>query len=112
MSDQHADELALALGELAASATHHERAETDEPKACPVCGETMALLRQFDVTMDVCEAHGVWLDQGELALILERTYWHRRQIEVPTKADPGRNMDETRRTFTAGIRRVAGCVAK
>lgn len=112
MTDEHTDHLAIALGELAASATHHERDEADQPKPCPVCGQTMALLRQFDVTLDVCDAHGIWLDQGELATLLERTYWYRRENEEPPKEDPGRNMNETRRTFTAGMRRVMGCVAK
>lgn len=110
MTDVHTDHLALALGELAASATHHDRDESDEPKACPVCGQMMAVLRQFDVAMDVCEAHGVWLDQGELALILERTYWHRRQIEAPPKTDPGQNMNHTRKKFTKSLSRVAGLV--
>lgn len=112
MSEPYHDDLALALGELAASAVHHERDESDEPKPCPVCGETMVVLVQFDIAMDVCELHGVWLDQGELATLLERTYWHRHQIEEPAKVNPGRHMDETRKTFTAGMRRIAGYVAK
>jgi Zn-finger nucleic acid-binding protein len=112
MNHPYTDDLALALGELAASATHHDHAEADEPRCCPVCGEAMAFFQQFDIVMDVCEAHGVWLDQGELATLLERTYWHRREHDEASDRNPGRNMDETRRTFTAGMHRVMGCVAK
>lgn len=112
MENVYTDDLALALGELAASATHHDHAETGEARSCPVCGETMTLLKQFDVVMDICESHGVWLDQGELATLLERTYWHRREADAVSDRNPGHNMDETRRTFTAGMRRVMGCVAK
>jgi Zn-finger nucleic acid-binding protein len=42
--------------------------------ACPVCGELM-LRRNFGetsgVVIDVCSAHGVWFDRGELGKILE-----------------------------------------
>lgn len=112
MHEPHFDDLALALGELAASATHHDHAESDEPRLCPVCGERMAFFKQFDIVMDVCEDHGVWLDQGELATLLERTYWHRRENDDGRERDLARNIDETRRTFTAGMRRVAGVVAR
>ena len=112
MTDAYTDHLALALSELAASAVHHDRIDSDEPRSCPVCGESMMLFEQFDIVMDVCEAHGVWLDQGELATLLERTYWHRREADKVSGRNPGHNMDETRRTFVAGMRRVMGCVAK
>jgi len=43
-------------------------------RKCPSCGETM--LRQnfresSGVVVDVCAAHGIWLDQGELASLIE-----------------------------------------
>lgn len=112
MNEQHHDYLALALGELAASANHHDLADSGDARVCPVCGETMTLFKQFDVVMDICDKHGVWLDQGELATLLERTYWHRREADEAIDRNPGQHMDETRRTFTAGMRRVAGCVAR
>ena len=112
MSQAQHDDLATALRELAASALPPEHEVSTDPRPCPVCGRTMELLKHFDVVMDVCDDHGVWLDQGELALILERTYWHRREAEDVSSYNPGRNMDETRRTFTAGMRRVMGCVAR
>ena len=110
MTDEHTDQLAIALGELAASATHHERVGSEQPRACPVCGETMELVQQFDVVIDVCEAHGVWLDQGEQATILERTYWHRRELEQPPRADASRQIDHTRKKFKTSLNRVAGLI--
>lgn len=40
---------------------------------CPVCGETMTRQNFKDrsgVIVDVCAAHGVWLDRGELEALL------------------------------------------
>ena len=34
---------------------------------CPICGETMLSTRQHGVLIDVCQAHGLWLDKGELS---------------------------------------------
>ena len=38
--------------------------------ACPHCGDAMTIERYHDVQIDRCEAHGVWLDAGELDAIL------------------------------------------
>jgi Zn-finger nucleic acid-binding protein len=35
-------------------------------RACPVCGATMRVALKRGIHMDVCEAHGIWLDHGEL----------------------------------------------
>jgi len=111
MTDENFDELALALGELAASAKPSSFDETTTPRACPVCGEKMELIEQFDITIDVCAQHGVWLDQGELALILERTYWYRREQEdYAIKRDATREIDKTREKFRASLNRVAGLI--
>lgn len=40
-----------------------------DPRPCPVCGEPLQPEQQGAVTLDVCEAHGVWLDNGELDTI-------------------------------------------
>lgn len=40
-------------------------------RACPVCGERMEVVAQGKVEIEVCEAHGVWLDKGELEAITE-----------------------------------------
>jgi Zn-finger nucleic acid-binding protein len=43
-------------------------------RKCPSCGEPM-LRRNFHessgVVVDVCAAHGIWLDRGELASLIE-----------------------------------------
>ena len=36
-------------------------------KKCPVCSEPMDVERRYGIEVDVCRAHGVWLDNGELA---------------------------------------------
>lgn len=38
-------------------------------RRCPVCGEPMLQEHQRGVTIDVCEAHGIWLARGELEAI-------------------------------------------
>lgn len=38
---------------------------------CPICHETMNQQDEEGVTVDVCNAHGLWLDQKELLLITE-----------------------------------------
>lgn len=35
-------------------------------RPCPVCGETMDIAWIDFLQLDQCEAHGVWLDGGEL----------------------------------------------
>ena len=39
--------------------------------SCPVCRESMKEEKHGDVTIDVCEKHGIWLDQKELFQITE-----------------------------------------
>ena len=38
-------------------------------RPCPVCGEKMELVEKNRTEIEVCEAHGVWLDKGELEAI-------------------------------------------
>lgn len=50
------------------------RVDVDRPAACPVCRDPMAQVRfarVSDVTVDVCTAHGLWLDEGALKRIAE-----------------------------------------
>ncbi len=35
-------------------------------RACPVCGEPLTPEQEGAIQLDVCEEHGVWLDNGEL----------------------------------------------
>gem|GEM_PF-2643125 len=71
----------------------------------------MELLKQFDLTIDVCADHGVWLDQGELAVLLERTYWYRREEEQHSnRRDLSNEIDRTRERFKTSLNRVAGLI--
>ena len=36
---------------------------------CPVCGKPMEEGKVGNTSIDVCDAHGVWLDRGELEAI-------------------------------------------
>ena len=38
-------------------------------RRCPVCADALQPATQDGVTIDVCPAHGVWLDHGELEAI-------------------------------------------
>ncbi len=41
----------------------------DRGLACPACGEPLQERKAGGIGIDVCEAHGVWLDRGELEAI-------------------------------------------
>ena len=41
-------------------------------RQCPVCSEEMVQETRGEVTIDVCAAHGMWLDQTELLLLTEQ----------------------------------------
>jgi len=66
------------LGRLIAWFRTQERPATVDQRVhppdlpCPVCGETMVLTHYREVGIDRCRRHGVWLDEGELDLILGR----------------------------------------
>ncbi|MHC5055571.1 MAG: TFIIB-type zinc ribbon-containing protein [Planctomycetota bacterium] len=49
------------------SAPPRENAEGERP--CPVCGRKMLLERRKGIRIDVCDDHGIWLDNGELEAI-------------------------------------------
>ena len=61
-------------------------------RACPVCAELMQSESRDDVTVDVCDAHGIWLDKGELEALLERQdgAWKERVQTVSDKASRDR----------------------
>lgn len=51
----------------------HGDGSRPRPMPCPVCATTLQLDVYQDVYIDRCpKGHGVWLDQGELELILDR----------------------------------------
>ena len=41
-------------------------------RLCPVCGMPLAPTTVKGITVDACEDHGIWLDNGELSSILAR----------------------------------------
>lgn len=41
-------------------------------RPCPICGQHMATEDLSGVPIDVCAAHGIWLDNCELEFILRR----------------------------------------
>ena len=45
----------------------------DEPSAlmCPVCQTQMIVERNHGTAVDVCRAHGMWFDLGELPRLLD-----------------------------------------
>lgn len=38
---------------------------------CPVCNSPMHIATIKGITVDVCDAHGIWLDKGEIEKIME-----------------------------------------
>jgi Zn-finger nucleic acid-binding protein len=38
---------------------------------CPVCTGEMSKRSSWEVEIDLCAQHGIWLDKGELARIIE-----------------------------------------
>lgn len=41
-------------------------------RACPECGKAMVAETVHATTVDICEEHGIWLDNGELEGIVMR----------------------------------------
>lgn len=66
---------------------------------CPVCKKQMMILEYNEVELDYCpECEGIWLDQGELELLLEMEEEH---IDLSDPAD-----------FEKGNRRCPRCHKK
>ena len=56
----------------------------DEPVSCPTCEAVMERLEFSGVSniiVDVCKSHGIWLDGGELSLVVENA---RKNPAVPS----------------------------
>lgn len=70
----HAGEVALGLVDAMARAS--ERAASPPavepgPRACPMCGMTMAGFDAVGIHIDSCPAHGTWFDRDEATKIVE-----------------------------------------
>jgi len=51
-------------------------------KNCPVCSTFMDEVSKTGILIDVCpKCRGVWLDRGELDLLLERVKEHQREYD-------------------------------
>lgn len=113
MPPSETNDLALALAELAASASDHNNDQLvpSGERPCPICGIHMDTLDQYHITIDVCADHGVWLDQGEFANILERAYLYRREGEVHPHRNRAEIQAETRAKYKAGLNRVASMIS-
>src|SRR5258708_2150515 len=69
---------AATIDERVAHAQHRRRPTLDwqpahrDAIACPACAAAMETLTLFEVPVDRCAAHGVWLDKDELEQIVQR----------------------------------------
>ncbi|MEM7164976.1 MAG: zf-TFIIB domain-containing protein [Planctomycetota bacterium] len=51
----------------------NEAVRPGSERSCPVCAEVLVPGDRFQVHFEYCEAHGVWLDDGELEQLLRWT---------------------------------------
>jgi len=66
------DEVARALEELTGGKTDtNDKLVPPGQRPCPICGQMMAVEARQGVSIDVCAAHGMWLDNGELRPLVE-----------------------------------------
>ena len=75
------DELKNAFDDIRNESRSNDRLVREGNRPCPICGSIMALESRFNVIVDVCREHGIWLDKGELPRITERIECHQR-VEV------------------------------
>lgn len=107
------DPLAAALRDMASSASGHNNDELVPAgeRPCPICGVAMNVIDEHNIAVDICEQHGVWLDQGELTTLLERTYWHRRESEFAhVKMDRIALTNQTAARFSSSMKRAFHCM--
>ena len=58
---------------------------------CPVCKDSMIVLELQQIEVDYCTScEGIWLDAGELELLLETEGERNRVINLFKEADPGK----------------------
>jgi Zn-finger nucleic acid-binding protein len=58
---------------------------------CPACKDSMIVLELQQIEVDYCTScEGIWLDAGELELMLETESERNRIIDLFKKADPGK----------------------
>jgi Zn-finger nucleic acid-binding protein len=65
------DEVAKALEEMTGRKfTDNEGLVPSGRRPCPICDNPMRVETCNGISLDVCPAHGVWLDNGELPALL------------------------------------------
>ena len=64
-------------------------------RPCPICGNLMTVQTNEGISIDVCPAHGVWLDNGELPRIIGASKARLRSmnVEAVRQARQGGKMD-------------------
>ncbi len=72
----------------------HPNAEVvpEGQRPCPICQVVMAQETQHNIVVDVCEAHGVWMDKDEMSkmlAMLETKYLVRRRRAVASARRQG-----------------------
>jgi Zn-finger nucleic acid-binding protein len=68
------DEVIAALEKLQLlDTTENESRMPSGQRPCPICGQKMAVQAMRGINLDVCEAHGIWLDNGELPALIARS---------------------------------------
>lgn len=64
--------LAAAAGNIEADAARGEGPPEGAARRCPTCRGNMEVRAWHAVNVDVCDAHGVWFDRGELVAVAMR----------------------------------------
>lgn len=70
--------------------------DLEAPVSCPVCGDEMKRYEYAlapDVELDECPEHGIWLDDGELGVIMEKI-GQNRALSEKARADVERVREE------------------
>ena len=69
----------------------NRRAVAEGDRPCPICGEKMDSEKTQGILVDVCEAHGVWLDKGELSNVIRRSQEDAVKEAMRTAGDSGQD---------------------
>lgn len=79
-----------------------EPKDLEQPVNCPRCAEPMErdhYFSGFEVLIDRCPQHGIWLDGGELQALLGHMT---RSVEAELRERPSGFLESLKRLFTGG----------
>ena len=51
-------------------------------RPCPICSQRMKPQLHSGIAVDVCDQHGLWLDKGEVAAIIEQMLLDQRRVQM------------------------------